>query len=290
MRDDFAVFILTHGRPDRQHTLATLEASGYSGRVFLVVDNEDATLGEYRDRYGDRLLVFSKDDVEFDTFDGGRDRRSIVWARNVCWRLARDVGVRYFVQFDDDYTSLLYRRPGRKDGAEVGYHGWTIRSMDAVLEAMVAFLAETPAHAVCMSQGGDHLGGWGNRHAARPTLRRKAMNSFVLDVERPFEFPGRINEDVNAYVGHGARGLLFFTYSRLQLNQVATQTNEGGMTGLYRDGGTYIKSMFTVVANPSSVRVRTMGRTARRLHHHVSWRHAVPKIVRESLRKVDGYE
>lgn len=36
MRDDFAVLILTHGRPEQQHTLRSLERSGYTGRVYLV--------------------------------------------------------------------------------------------------------------------------------------------------------------------------------------------------------------------------------------------------------------
>lgn len=291
MRDDFAAFILTHGRPDRQYTLHTLETHGYTGRVYFVVDDEDPTLPDYLERFGDRVLVFSKDEVgeTFDKYDNNPDRRAIVWARNACWQFARDVGVRYFIQLDDDYTAWQYRRPGRKEpGLEVGYHGWSIRSMDTVFAAMVAFMENTPAHAICMSQGGDHMGGWENRWASRPTLIRKAMNSFVLDVERPFVFHGRINEDVNTYVGLGALGYLFFTYTRLQLQQVMTQSNEGGMTGLYRDGGTYVKSMFTVISSPSCVRIRTMGHTSRRLHHHVNWRYTTPKIIAERHRRLDS--
>ena len=282
MRDDFAAFILTHGRPDNVRTLRSLELSGYTGRVYLVIDDEDESGAEYRERYGDRVLTFSKDAVgeTFDQYDQSPDRRSIVWARNACWQLARDVGARYFVQLDDDYTSFLYRRPGTRDGA-LGYHGWTIRSLDDVLAAMVAFVEETPAHALCMSQGGDHMGGADSANAARARLLRKAMNSFVLDAERPFPFSGRINEDVNTYVGLGALGYLLLTYSALQLNQLGSQSNAGGMTDLYLESGTYVKSMFTVLVAPSCVEIRSMGRTSRRLHHYVSWRHAVPKILAE---------
>ena len=285
MRDDFAVFILTHGRADRVITLELLERSGYTGRVYLVIDDEDTQGDDYRARYSDRVLVFSKDDVgrTFDKYDNSSERRAIVWARNACWDLARQIGVRYFIQLDDDYTAFLYRREGRRDGT-LGYHGWTIRNLDRVLEAMVDFLEATPAHTLCMAQGGDHMGGSAGPLAGRAFLWRKAMNSFVCDVERPFAFSGRINEDVNTYVGLGAIGYLLFTYTPLQLNQLQTQANDGGMTDLYRDSGTYVKSMFTVIANPSSVTVRSMGRTSRRHHHRVDWRHAVPKIVRQGVR------
>lgn len=47
MRDDFAVMILTHGRADRVYTLSSLRKGGYTGKVFLVLDNEDDQHDEY---------------------------------------------------------------------------------------------------------------------------------------------------------------------------------------------------------------------------------------------------
>lgn len=285
MRDDFVAFILTHGRPDNVITWRFLESSGYTGRRFIVIDDEDPTGPEYVERFGEeRVLVFSKDEVgrTFDQYDNSPDRRSVVWARNACWQLAGQVGARYFIQLDDDYFNFSYRRFGRKHEGRMGYHGWTIRSLDDVLSAMVRFVETTGAATLCFSQGGDHFGGVESANAATRLLR-KAMNTFVCDAERPFPFPGRINEDVNAYVTHGALGLLFLTHTNLQFDQTLSQVGAGGMTDLYLEAGTYIKSMFTVLAAPSCVSIRSMGRTSRRLHHHVSWRHAVPKILHESV-------
>ena len=39
------------------------------------------------------------------------------------------------------------------------------------------------------------------------------------------------------------------------------------------------KSFYTVMMCPSFVSIRMMGRTDRRMHHYVSWEHAVPKIL-----------
>ena len=52
MRDDFCVFILTHGRPDRVHTYDTLMKAGYTGKVFIVIDDEDKQAEGYRQRFG----------------------------------------------------------------------------------------------------------------------------------------------------------------------------------------------------------------------------------------------
>ena len=42
MRDDFAAFILTHGRPDDILTTKTLrQYAHYTGKIYYVVDDED---------------------------------------------------------------------------------------------------------------------------------------------------------------------------------------------------------------------------------------------------------
>ena len=284
MREDFCAFILTHGRPDKVHTLRTLRSHGYTGKVFIVIDDEDQTGEEYKRIYGDDVLVFSKDEVGqyTDQFDNFFDRRTILWARNACWDLAKQMGYRYFIQLDDDYTSWLHRRRGKGHSYSSSvvaeeYHGWTIKNLDAVFDALVRLVETTPIKTVALSQGGDHIGG----ELGKRRFRRKAMNSFICDIAKPFLFRGRINEDVNTYVDRGRTGDLFFTDMQLQLNQLETQKNAGGMTEVYLDSGTYVKSFYTVMAAPSCTSIGLMGRFNKRLHHKINWRKAVPLIIPE---------
>ena len=58
MRDDFAVFILSHGRADRVLTYETLRTQGYTGRIYIVVDTQDSALARYVDQFGEQVLVF----------------------------------------------------------------------------------------------------------------------------------------------------------------------------------------------------------------------------------------
>lgn len=48
MRDDFCVFILTHGRANNVITMDTLKKCGYTGKCYIVIDNEDDQEAEYK--------------------------------------------------------------------------------------------------------------------------------------------------------------------------------------------------------------------------------------------------
>ena len=284
MRDDFCAFILTHGRPDRVHTFNTLKRAGYTGKIYIVIDDEDKTADEYRKRYGDKVLQFCKAELAAKTDEGDNfnHRKAIVYARNACWDLARRVGCRYFVQFDDDYTSFFIRHNSRLEYVSARVK----KTMDEMIDVLLAFSASISATAVAMSQGGDHIGG--DNSQSNPSLRRKCMNSWICDTQNTFMFFGHMNEDVSAYVTHGRRGRLFFTAIQAQLVQLPTQVTAGGMSDLYLSAGTYVKSFYTVMAAPSCVQIGLMGdpRGERaRIHHKINWHNCAPKILREEWKK-----
>ena len=289
MRNDFCAFILTHGRPDRVYTYDTLRHSGYDGPVYLIVDDEDSTVGEYRARYGDEVIVFSKSEQaeRFDEADNFDDRRAIVYARNACLDIARQLGYRHYVQLDDDYTNFEFRA-----GLNYKPGYWRVRStLGRVFGAMVEYLDSSPILTIALSQGGDHIG-WAGSNVTPLRMSRKAMNSFVFSVDRPLQFVGRVNEDVNTYTSQGRLGHLFFTVMAVKLVQKQTQTSAGGMTEMYLDSGTYLKSFYSVMLSPSCVQVGVMGDPVGgryRLHHDIDWGRTAPMILREGTRRgADG--
>ena len=208
--------------------------------------------------------------------------RLIPYARNASFEIAQELGLEYFIQLDDDYTHFQYRKNHRFEYIDHGDVG--VKNLDRVFDAMVDLHRAAPIASVAMAQGGDFLGGSASA-AASAFTKRKCMNSFICATARPFQFVGRINEDVNTYVSQGGRGLLFFTALNLVLVQRQTQQNKGGMSELYLDRGTYMKSFYTVMYAPSCVKISTMGNKHRRIHHRIAWRNAVPLILREELKK-----
>jgi len=283
--NDFVAIILTHGRPNNIKTLSTLANCGYTGRILLAVDDEDETLADYIEAHGDMVKVFSKAEISktFDSADNFGVKKSIVYARNAAFEIAEAAGFKYFIQLDDDYTSFQWRYKKDKYLAATP----SIKSLDDVWIAMLKFYDSIPnIKALAMAQGGDFIGGKESQNAKKITLLRKAMNSFLCSTERKFSFDGNINEDVNTYTSKASKGLIFLTATQVALGQVATQASSGGMTSTYLDGGTYIKSFYTVLFQPSSVKISTMGNTkeTQRIHHKIRWKHTAPKIIREDIK------
>lgn len=282
--NDYVVFILTHGRADNVVTYKTLRKSGYTGKIYLVIDDEDDQEDEYRAIYGDEVVQFCKQEYidKSMCINPDKPRKVILYARNACFDIAKKLGVSKFIEMDDDYKQFQYRY--QKDG-KLKYN--KIVNLDKIFAIMFDFLDASGAVSVAMGQGGDLLGGIHSKRW-KDQLLRKCMNSFFCRTDRPISFIGSINEDVNTYVTRGNRGDLFFTILKVVLCQTATQHNKGGMTETYLESGTYAKTFPTVMLNPSCVKVAEMGETGKRIHHRVYWKNAVPRILNEKYKKADN--
>lgn len=280
--DKFAVLILTHARPDRVKTYPTLRKSGYTGKIYLVLDNLDETRAEYERLYPGEVIVFDKAYYagETDSGDNFGTMKGVIYARNAVHDLARDLGLEHFLVLDDDYTVFTYK---------FGPYGYVSYKktfqIEKVFAAILKFLDESGANSVALAQGGDFIGGEKGSFAKSIRLRRKCMNSFFCRTDRPFKFLGRINEDATMYVDEGVRGKLYFTINQFSLNQTDTQQNPGGLTEIYLEAGTYVKSFYTVMYRPGSCKVKLMGNVHKRLHHSINWNATTPKILREEIKK-----
>ncbi len=278
---NFVVFILTHERSQAVRTYATLLQQGYTGPLYLVIDNEDTQAAHYYAAFGDAVLMFDKAAIAatFDEGDNFHDRRAVIYARNACFALATRLGYTYFIQLDDDYQRFSYVFDDKG-----GYltHQPNLKSLDTFFAYWLDFYQRIPASAIAFMQTGDLLGGAQGGYTKTIRTFRKAMNSFLCSTERPFQFVGRINEDVNTYTWRQSLGAFFLSINNVVLQQESTQGQAGGMTELYLDSGTYVKSFYTVMYQPSSVKITLMQSRHPRLHHSINWATTVPCILAET--------
>lgn len=279
--DSFACFILCHGRPDKVLTYKTLRKYGYTGKIYLIVDDEDTTVPRYQELYGkDMVKIFSKTEALslFDTMTTEDRRNCAVYARNSCWDIARSLGLQYFCQLDDDYFEFQLRYPDG-DSLRMVYP----TTLDEFFVLAINFMnTNDNIYSVAFAQTGDYIGG---KSAWEKKLKRKCMATWICDIDKPITYNGVMNDDVNAYVLMGSRGKLFFTLNDICINNPDTQQAKGGMTDLYKGEGTYQKSFYTVVQSPSCVKLGMMGDNHYRIHHNINWEHAVPKIISGDFKK-----
>jgi hypothetical protein len=281
---NFAIFILTHGRADNVITYHTLRKSGYTGKIYLICDDEDKTLSEYQSKYKDQVIVFSKQAYEgkFDIMDNFEGNKVIVYARNACYDISRELGLDYFFEYEDDYTGFYHRFI---EGPTL--RAKQVKSMDEICQAFIECLEKTNATTIAMAQGGDFIGGAGSFNHLQ--YKRKAMNSFVFKVNKdPADdciFIGRMNDDVNTYLTQGRTGKIFCQIANVILVQLQTQSNLGGNTEAYKTMGTYVKSFYSVMAAPNCCKISMLVTTHPRIHHKIDWNRAVPKIMHERYKK-----
>jgi len=283
--NDFCIFIMSHGRPDNIQTIHTLERLKYTGQYYILIDNEDKTSNQYYEKYGNKVIMFDKLKIskEFDQADNFDNRKTVVYARNYCFKAAKDLNIKYFMEFDDDYTNFGLRFTEKGEFKHIHLYD----TLDKLFLALLNFYKKAK-NITCLAfaQDGDFIGGAGNVLGKNICMKRKAMNTQLCSIDRPFTFLGRINEDVNTYVKLGSVGKLFLTVSCVSIGQITTQSNDGGMTDIYKDQGTYVKSFYTIMYCPSCVKISKMGVAELRIHHKIFWKNAVPYIIDEKHKKL----
>ena len=114
--------------------------------------------------------------------DNGGNDSVVLWARNACHDIARGLGLKYFLELDDDYSSLDYRRvEGNKLAA------YKAQNLDELFTCFIKWLDDSGAMVIALSQAGDFIGGAKSKRFSEKVLR-KAMNAFFCDVDKQFQF------------------------------------------------------------------------------------------------------
>ena len=276
-----AIFILTYGRANNVKTLDTLLKGGYKlSDIYFVVSDDDKQLQQYIDNFGKQVVVFSKEDAReiTDLCDNFENRKIVVFARNYAFKIAKELELDCFCVVDDDYSGLVYRRCfGEK------LKGFKVKNIKQINDACFNYLMNTPnLDCFAFAQNGDFIGGADSFESIGG--KRKIMNYYFFKTNKPIRFLGSLNEDLTASVYEGQRGKCFFTINDVSVQQIMTQANKGGLTDVYLDSGTYVKSFYSVIAAPNCVKVSAMGNNDLRIHHKVNWNLACPKIIREEIK------
>lgn len=278
MRDDFAVFILTHGRAKQQKTLNTLQKCGYTGRLFLVIDDEDEQGKAYREMYGDQVVVFSKKKIEkfFDTMTNRKEYRSVVYARNAVYAIARERNIRFAFTADDDITSLQFRVV--RDNKLKGFN---IYDSDALFESMSSYMDNAGLAILGFSQAGAYVGGM-NSGKYKDGCQRMVSQAMLFDTEHPVMARGIFNEDLHMSFDAALSGRVVLSTMLVSITSPERTTNAGGLHDLYKDNNEYVRNFYSLMSYPSQVSIAQRKDTINLQIHKVM---SYPMILSDKYRK-----
>lgn len=255
MRKDFACIVISHGRPERS-TVKVLRECGYTGKIYIVVDDEDKTLPDYIERYGADVHVFHKEE-DFDTGDLGGSKACGVFARNQCLKVAEKNNLTYYLELDDDLESLAYRY--NDDGH---LRGIKARELDRLFEGMCIYFDEVPVQCIGFGNAVDYIGGVPTFESGK--ANRTVMNSFFLRTSNKIQWRSRNSDDIITVVDEGQKGHAGFRFTPV-MNKFDVwipkrkSNASGGSIDEYNKIGSYKLRYYAVMFHPDCIKIKESG-------------------------------
>lgn len=233
MRNRFAVFILTHGRPEKQVTFYTLMDKGYDGDIYLVVDDTDETLTRYVELFGEeRVLVFSKAEY-IDKTDHGLQKaqpKAVVFARNAGEDFAHSMGYVYFALMDDDVANLRLRYDEGLSLKTAQFH----TTLGEVFDSIVDYMRDCGIAMISPGFTNNYRSGVSCLYEYNPSIRLCA-EVFFRNGQYPVDWKLNLVEDMITSIETGNKGFVCFSFVPLQLDLVMSEgTVTGGMSEAYK--------------------------------------------------------
>lgn len=251
---NFAVFITTHERVERVKTFDTLRKCGYTGKIYIVVDNEDKQLQRYLNRFQD-VLVYNKE-LQFKHTDKvieTEQRASVTYPRNAVEAYAKHFKLDAFMVCDDDISNLRYRWVEGDTVRSLAMNGGLDRVLDLYSEFIVAHdIAVTSFVHMLFYMSGVH------GLDKRITEQREIIQVFIRNTKFDMDWKGVMRQDMltntlTSKTGYLWWALPFITYDAEPMNE--TGSNEGGMKETYDNINEYQRSFLGVITTPSCLKI-----------------------------------
>lgn len=246
---NFAVYIISHERADRVETYKTLRDSGYTGQIYVVVDNEDSQLRVYQNRFGLDVLVFNKQIYinESDTLEIEHRRASALYVRNAVEFIAKESGYDAFVVMDDDITNLRFRWI---EGST--YKSLRAFNLDYVLKWYCEYLCTCDIATLSFEHCMFYLGGVSDDKISN---ERWTYQIHFRNTKFPVDWISVINEDIITEISTAIRGYIWWSLPHVVFDAVAMNEENGGVKETYDSMSSYERAFLSVISQPSCCKV-----------------------------------
>lgn len=281
---NFAIFICTHGRPNKQVTYDVLRNAGYTGKIYFVVDDEDDTVNELKHNFSSEdnldLIQFNKQ-YYIDTVDKGTNedqRKCILYAKCFCEDKAKELKLDAFAMADDDMPSFRYRYIENNSLKSQRIH----TTFDGIVDGYVDFMIKGDLSAVGFGFAQFYFTGTKSFSPENAEKYRIPYTFVFRNPKHTVNWMSWFGEDIVTAVYHNKIGHKMLAVPFVQQDIVSIGQEDGGMKDVY-DGNSSIRlamqnTMYLPVElKPYFYKGRFMASIKRD--------HAFPKLVSSSFKK-----
>lgn len=277
-----AVFICTHGRPDTQHTLKTLRDSGYTGKIYLVLDDEDETYPYYHHNLGycDDIWEFNKQFYidKSDTGTNENQRKCILYAKNCCEDLAQNMKLDAFVIADDDILNFRFRyaEDGHLKSQKV------LSTMDDIMDAYYKAMLDCNMVATGFGFTQFYFSGSDSFSSDNIQKYRVPYNFVFRNANYKVDWMSWFGEDIITAVYYGRIGQLWTALPYVQQEIVSLASADGGMKDTYDSNSSVRLAMQNVMYLPAELKAyQYKGKYMASIKRE----NAFPKLISSSFKK-----
>lgn len=249
----YAVFICTHGRPDSQYTLETLNRCGYTGKVYLIVDDEDDTVHNLMKNTQDKasIAMFNKQ-MYIDKSDTGTNedqRKCILYAKNFCEDFAKGLNLDAFIIADDDITKFRYRYVEDNKLKTLN-----ITEMDAIIEAYLEAMFDCDMAATGFGFTQFYFSGIHSFDNDNIQKYRVPYNFVFRNSKHRIDWMSWFGEDIITAVYYGRIGEYMTAIPYVQQEIVPLASADGGMKDTYDSNSDVRLAMQNVMYLPTELK------------------------------------
>lgn len=280
MNYNFACMIISHGRPNNIPTVSSLKKSGYSGKIYILIDDEDETIEQYKHNYRN-VIVFNKQYFidKNDLLFNKSLRKVAVHARNAAEYIAKELDLDYYLLLDDDIVNFHYRYADNK------LHSKKFYNLDFAFDEYIKYMNNANIATIGLAHDGMFLGG-NIKMFEQPqhSKNRILANAFIRNMRYEVHWGPDMCEDFITSINENNKSNVWITLPFIGIHckkqGMKKQKSDGGNSEAYLVDGNYGVAKFAVLSLPNCYKL-----SPNMWYRCLSYDTIVPKIISQKYKK-----
>lgn len=269
-----AVLICTHGRPNKQYTYNAIREAGYTGLVYLIVDDEDPSIDKLNSSLGYNIVQFCKQEY-INTIDIGYSsssakRSAILYAKCACEDFAEKMRFDNFIIADDDITGFRYRY--EKDGHLLSVP--VTKNMDKIITEYYNVMNRADIIATSFGDVRAYIGG-------QVKESRLPYNFVFRNGYYRFDWKAEMYEDTVSPIFNNIRGKYTVQFPQVQYMMKEVDAKEdGGMREIYDTLSIFKRAFVAKIFSPTCIKLAN-----NKVGFELQQDKAFPKLISSTFKK-----